>query len=202
MAAVQPKKPAGGAYGQFMAANRAKFQEELKGQKASEVSKLGAKRWKEVSEAEKEKFQKKYLEVKAQYEKDMATFTTAGGVKASKKRKGDDAGEGKRGKRGKNDGNKPKKPKSAYQVFNGEKRAQFSQEAGDMDRKEKFKVVSNKVSEAWKALSEAQRKPFQDKADKLKAEYNKALEEYRKNAGAGAADEEDEDEDEEEDENE
>lgn len=85
--------------------------------------------------------------------------------------KTDGADKGKRGRPGKKDGT-PKKAASAYQVFNGEVRAKISKELGEMDGRNS-RVVATKVAEAWKALTDAQKKPFHDKADKLKAEYKK-----------------------------
>lgn len=45
MALVQPKKPAGGAYGQFLNEKRADFVKEVKGQPITAVTKLASAKW-------------------------------------------------------------------------------------------------------------------------------------------------------------
>jgi len=190
MAAVQPKKPVGGAYGQFLNANRAKFTEACKGQAASAVSKMAGDKWKEASDAEKAKWQKKYDEVKAQYDKDLKAFEDAGGVKApiERKRKGED------GKRKKKDPNAPKKPAGgAYGQFLNANRAQFTKECAGLP----ITAISKKAGEKWKTLSDAEKKPYEEMYKKAAEEYKKAMEEYKKNGGADD-DEEDDKEDEDE----
>ena len=81
MALEQPKKPAGGAYGQFMIEKRAEFTKQLQGKPVSEVAKLGGSIWKAMSEADKAPYLKKFEDAKAKYEKDFAAFIAAGGVK-------------------------------------------------------------------------------------------------------------------------
>ena len=78
VSATQPKRPAGGAYGQFMNEKRAEFQKGLAGQRASEVAKLGGERWKKLSEAEKAVYQQKYEAAKEKYDKDLEAFDAAG----------------------------------------------------------------------------------------------------------------------------
>ena len=54
MSGEQPKKPAGGAYGVWLAEHRAELQKEVgPGKPASEVAKLAGARFKEISAEEK-----------------------------------------------------------------------------------------------------------------------------------------------------
>ena len=84
MALQQPKKPAGGAFGQFMAEKRASFTKQCQGKPVTEVSKIGGAAWKALSAADQAPYQKKYEEAKAKYAKDFAAFIAAGGVRCCK----------------------------------------------------------------------------------------------------------------------
>ena len=57
-------------------------------------------------------------------------------------------------------------PKSAYNFYVAEVRAKVKEENPDM----KFGDISKKVGEMWKALSEEEKKPYQEMADKNKEE--------------------------------
>jgi len=98
----QPKKPVGGAYGQFMSENRAAFAKECAGKPVSAVAKLASERWKTLGEAEKAKFQKKFDIVNEQYAKDLEAFLAAGGevksskMQSSKRKSNDDVEDGKK----------------------------------------------------------------------------------------------------------
>jgi len=201
IALEQPKKPVGGAYGIFVSEKRPEYMKACAGQKASEVSKMAGVDWKKLSDAQKAPYQKKYEAAKAKFDKDMAAFLEAGGEKTkgvaalrSEKRKERD------GKK-KKDPNAPKKPAGGgYGVFLSENRATIVK---SLPAGHKITDVSKVASEKWNALSDAAKKPFQDKFLKKQDEYKAALEEYKKNLPADAEeDEEEEDEEEEEEEEE
>merc|ERR1712173_561795 len=152
----------------------------------------GGEAWKKVSQKEKDAYQKQYEEAKTKFEKDMEAFKAAGGEVAkgiraqrSEKRKE------KEGKK-KKDPNAPKRPQSAYSVFMSENREAIlkSLPAGASP----ITDVAKKAGEQWKALSAAAKKPFEKKAEKQKAEYLKAMEEYKKTHGDDAADDDEEEE--------
>jgi len=77
----QPKKPAGGGFGQFVAEKRPVFQQQCAGKPVSEVSKLAGAAWKELSEAQKAPYNKQFQEATTKYAADMEAFLAAGGVK-------------------------------------------------------------------------------------------------------------------------
>jgi len=195
MALTQPKRPVGGAYGIFLNENRAKFTKATAGQKASAVAQMAGAEWKTLSDEDKKPFQKKFEEVKAKFEKDMAAFKAAGGVVEKGvlgKRK-----ERREGK--KKDKNAPKKPTGgAYGQFLKEKREEIKKSLpGD----HKITDVTKKAGEMWKKLDDTAKKPYEAKFQKAQEEYKKAFEEYKKNNPEPEEDEEeDEDEDEEDDE--
>merc|ERR1719265_1362368 len=76
-----PKKPAGGAYGQFLAEKRPEFMKKCAGQPATAVSKMAGEAFKKLSDAQKKPYEQKYEAAKAKFEKDMAAFLAAGGEK-------------------------------------------------------------------------------------------------------------------------
>ena len=185
--ATQPKRPAGGAYGQFMNEKRAEFQKELAGQRASEVAKLGGERWKKLSEAEKAVYQQKYDAVKEKYQKDLEAFEAAGGVKEKIARKGKD-GKIKKAK----DPDAPKRPAGgAYGVFLAENRDEIIK---TLPKGYKVPDIGKAAGAKWKALSEKEQKPYQEKYQKKNEEYKAAMEEYKKLHGKDVPVDDDEEE--------
>ena len=59
----QPKKPAGGGFGRFVAEKRSEFQAKCAGQPVSAVSKMAGLAWKALSEAAQQPYKTKFLEV-------------------------------------------------------------------------------------------------------------------------------------------
>ena len=70
-----PKKPVGGAYGCYLAANRAKFAEECKGKPVTAVVKMASEKWKSLSEEDRKPFEEEYKEKKTRFDADMVAFT-------------------------------------------------------------------------------------------------------------------------------
>jgi hypothetical protein len=196
IALEQPKKPVGGAYGIFLSEKRPEYVKKTAGQAASVVSKMAGEAWKKLSDAQKAPYQKKYEETKKQFDKDMAAFLEAGGEKVkgvlaqrAEKRKAKE-GKGKKQK----DLNAPKKPcGGAYGVFLAENRAAITK---TLPAGHKITDVSKAAGAQWNALSDADKKPFQDKFLKKMEEYKAAMEEY-KSKNADAEDEEEDEDDEE-----
>ena len=200
MSMEQPKKQVGGAYGIFLSEKRPEYTKACAGQRASEISKMAGGAWKKLSDKQKAPYQTKYEEAKAQFDKGMAAFLEAGGEKtkgaralASEKRKA------KSGKKVK-DANAPKKPAGGgYGVFLAENRATITK---SLPAGHKITDVAKVAGARWKALSDAMKKPFQNKFAKKQEEYAAAFAEYKKTLPADAEDEEDEDDEEEEEEEE
>ena len=69
-----PKQPAGGAYGCFLAEHRAAFQEQLKGQPVTAVTKLASAKWKELAATEKEVYEQEYQKKKEAYQEAMKSY--------------------------------------------------------------------------------------------------------------------------------
>merc|ERR1712228_278083 len=80
VASGKPKKPAGGAYGCYMAHHRDEIQKSLPaGSKVTAVSKVGGERWKALGAKEKEKYEKEYQAKKAKYESELKAWKEANG---------------------------------------------------------------------------------------------------------------------------
>merc|ERR1711920_399390 len=123
--------------------------------------------------------QQKYEGLKAKFDKDMAAFLEAGGVKEkgiaaqrAEKRKA------KEEKRAKKDPNAPKRPGGgAYGIFLAENRAKI---VSTLPKDHKMVDVSKAAGVQWKALSAIAKKPYEDKYKKKQAEFLKAMEKYKK----------------------
>merc|ERR1719240_1081088 len=130
----------------------------------------------------------------------MAAFLGAGGEIA----KGERAlrSEKRKAKLGKKvkDPNAPKKPTGGgYGVFLAENRASIVK---SLPADHKMTDVGKAAGEKWRALSDAAKKPYQDKFLKKQEEYKAALAEYKKNLPEDEEEDDEEDEDEEEEEEE
>merc|ERR1711904_570192 len=73
-----PKKPAGGAYGIFLAENRAKIVATLpSGHGITDVAKAAGEQWKNLSAAAKKPYEAKYVTKQAEYKKAMEEYKAA-----------------------------------------------------------------------------------------------------------------------------
>lgn len=102
-----PKRPAGGAYGVWMAANRPTIVKSLPaGHKITDVAKKGGELWKVLSDAEKAPFQAEFEEKMKAYKKAMEEFKAAGGAAEDE----EDAEDGDEGEEEKQDEEEPAEP--------------------------------------------------------------------------------------------
>lgn len=171
----QPKKVTGGAFGRFLAEQRAALTEECKGKPATAVVKLASERFKALGEAERKLYDDKYRGAVKQYEKDMEAFLAAGGEKKATKR---NAAETEKGKKAK-DPEAPKKPVGgAYGIFQNEKREEFTK-AVEAKGEKGFGPVAKMTSEAFKTLNEAEKAVYEQKYAQKVSAYAEALKAYK-----------------------
>ncbi|XP_038875553.1 high mobility group B protein 7 [Benincasa hispida] len=78
----------------------------------------------------------------------------------------------KKGKKDK-DPNAPKRPPTAFFIFMDDFRKSYKEANPDSKG---VKEVAKEGGEKWKSMTDEEKKPYQDKAAELKAEYEKALE--------------------------
>lgn len=171
--ALEPKKVTGGAFGQFLAANRAELTKQCAGKAATAVVKLASEQFKALAAPETAKWQALYEKAKKQYDTDLSAFLAAGGEKKAVKRKGDKLD--KKGKKAKKDPEAPKKPAGGgYGCFLNKNRAAFMKECEGKP----ITAVSKLAGERWKAMSAEEKKPFEDEYQTKKAAYAKEMESY------------------------
>jgi len=174
MAAEQPKKPVGGAFGRFLNEKRGELIKELSGKPGSAVFKLASERFKALEEAAKAEYQEKFKQAMEQFHKDMEAFEAAGGEKKAMKRKGQ-RGEERAAKRNKKDPEAPKKPTGgAYGCFLAKHRAKFQEET----KGQGITAVTKLAGERWKQLGEEEKKPFQMEFVAAMEAYRSAMKDY------------------------
>jgi len=172
--AEQPKKPTGGAYGQFLSENRTALSQECAGKPITAVTKLAGERFKALGEAEKAQFQEKFQKAMEQYKKDMEAFLAAGGEKKAPKRKAKEEEENGK-KRQKKDPDAPKKPVGgSFGCFLAANRATFQKACQGKPASE----ISKMAGEQWKKLSAEEKKPFDDEYETKKTAYAEAKKTY------------------------
>mmetsp|Transcript_61469 Transcript_61469/g.173595 ORF Transcript_61469/g.173595 Transcript_61469/m.173595 type:complete len:202 (-) Transcript_61469:401-1006(-) len=195
---MEPTKPVN-AYWLWLGENRESLTKEAGSGKGSAVGKLAGQKWNVLSEAAKKPYGKKAEALKKEYEQKMADFVAAGGVKGKRKAEKAEAKAAKGGskkarKEARAASGQPKKPPTGYWLYLKENREAIEKAAGSKTPT----LVASLAGKKWKAMSDAQKKPFEDKAARAKAEYQKAMEEWKKNGGGQEeGDEEEEDEGEE-----
>mmetsp|Transcript_40791 Transcript_40791/g.105440 ORF Transcript_40791/g.105440 Transcript_40791/m.105440 type:complete len:201 (+) Transcript_40791:88-690(+) len=194
---MEPTKPVN-AYWLWLGENRESLTKEAGSGKGSAVGKLAGQKWKTMSEAAKKPYEKKAEALKQEYEQKMADFVAAGGVKGKRRAEKAEAKAAKGSKKARKEARaasgQPKKPPTGYWLYLKENREAIEKAAGS----KKPTLVASLAGKKWKAMSDAQKKPFEDKAAMAKVEYQKAMEEWKKNGGGQEeGDEEEEDEGEE-----
>jgi hypothetical protein len=176
MAGKQPKKPTGGAYGQYMAEMRPALQKECAGKPVTHVTKLGGARFKALGDSEKSVYEKRYQEAKARYDERMKAFLDAGGKKTTKSKK-------KMAEKTKKDPAAPKKPTGgAYGCFLAKHREEFRKETTGQP----VTAVTKLASTRWQALGQDKKKPYEDAYLEKKAAYEEAMKSYVPLPGAEA----------------
>ncbi|CAK9036904.1 High mobility group-T protein (HMG-T) (HMG-T1) (HMG-1) [Durusdinium trenchii] len=169
MALVEPKKVAGGAFGQFLAEKRSELQKELQGKPVTEITKLASAKFKALSEEERAIYQEKYVTAKAKYEADLKAFEEAGGEKKQRKAKGKKDGKKKK------DPDAPKRPAGgAYGCFLAKHRAAFQKETAGQP----ITAVTKLASAKWSALSAEEKTIYEDEYKAKKEAYDEAMKSY------------------------
>ncbi|KMS99491.1 hypothetical protein BVRB_1g023310 [Beta vulgaris subsp. vulgaris] len=97
----------------------------------------------------------------------------------------------KKGKPAK-DPNKPKRPPSAFFVFMEEFRVTYKQKH---PQNKSVAAVGKAGGEKWKSLTDAEKAPYIQKAEKRKADYEKSMNTYNKKLAEGNKEEEEEESD-------
>eukprot|EP00931_Biecheleriopsis_adriatica_P023467 TRINITY_DN1480_c0_g1_i2.p1 TRINITY_DN1480_c0_g1~~TRINITY_DN1480_c0_g1_i2.p1 ORF type:complete len:294 (+),score=102.89 TRINITY_DN1480_c0_g1_i2:65-946(+) len=185
MAGEQPKKPLT-AFFLYLEENRPAIVKQL-GEEAKvrgKVSKTAAEQWRELAADAKAPYEKKAAEAKAAYERELELFKQLGGS-IVRKRKADKAGKDGKPKK---DKDAPKKPAGgAYGQYLAQHREEIvkSLPAGSNATTD----VAKAAGARWKALSEEEKKPYEEKYAAKMKDFQTAMEAY-KAANAPSPDEE------------
>jgi len=164
-----PKRPTT-AYFYFAAKRRADMKKEGKKLPVTEQTKLFGLEWGQLTDKEKEHYQKLAVEDKKRYEKEMASYTPP--EKGSDESSDDE----KPKKKKKKDPNAPKKNLNAYFFFANEQRPKVKAKNPDLKPKELTTMLGDK----WKKLNEADKKPYEKMAADDKVRYADAVVKYNK----------------------
>ncbi|KAH7832516.1 putative high mobility group protein B2 [Monocercomonoides exilis] len=81
--------------------------------------------------------------------------------------------------RAKKDPNAPKRPAQAYILYVSDKRAEIKEKHPDYKNTE----IISEAAKLWKEASASEKKPYEDKAKKLKEKYEEELAAYNKKQG-------------------
>ena len=139
------------------------------GEVAGKISAL----WKAASDEDKAPYEEKAVADKERYLKEMETYVPPeptsdddepAGKKSSKK------------KAPKKDPNAPKKGKGSYMFYAVAKRDELKEAHPDLS----YGDLSKKIGEAWKAASDEDKAPYEEKAAADKERYLKETEAYEK----------------------
>lgn len=129
--------------------------------KVTEVAKAAGEKWAALAAKVKAPYEEKAAKLKEEFEETKKKFIASGGVMPKRVKKI------KKEKKEK-DPNAPKRPLSAYMLWLDDNRASIKKSMPDATVPE----MGREAGVQWKALSEAKKKPYQERA-------TKALEEYR-----------------------
>ena len=165
----QPKRPQT-AYWLYFVAHRADIVKELGFAKGPTVAKAAGEKWKNLAEVAKKPFEERAAALKIEYEKAVEAFKAQGGVMTRKPKD--------------SKGPAPKRPAGAgggYCVYLAEVREEV---AKSLRAGHKLTDVSKAVGAKWKALTNEERKPYEEKSAAKRQEYEAALAEWKAWGGA------------------
>jgi hypothetical protein len=161
-AVKDPNRPKGkkSAYTCFVTEIGAQLRSENPKLSAAEVSKELAKRWKEVDEKTRQKYEEMADADKGRYEAQMKDYVPPPPQPIGKKLKKQ------------KDPNKPKGRIGSYMFFAAELRPQMRKENPEMSITDAAKVIGNR----WKELDEEKRKKYEELAENDKKRYEQEME--------------------------
>lgn len=145
------------------------------------VAKDAGQRYAALPDEKKREFQRKSLEAKAQWEKEMENWRqtlTPEDIKQENMYRTAQRKAGKSRKGNLKDPNAPKKPLSAYFLFLRAIRADAGLTQQVFEGEQETTKQSVLAASKWRALPEAEKQPYLEKAEADKAEYERLRREY------------------------
>jgi len=156
---------------------RPKIKAENPAKSFDELAKAVSERWKNLNATEKKEYEDKAVEAKEKYKSELEA-----------------RGESEKEKKEK----VAKRPKTAFQFFSTAKRAEIKTAKPDI----KPQDLTKEVTDSWKGLSTADKKPYEDQAKEAKETFKAPAKEKSKPPAKKSKTEEEEEEEESEEEDE
>merc|ERR1719492_705198 len=132
--------------------------------------------WKDMTEADKTPFEQSAKANLENYHKKMDAYKKTENYKQFQELKAQSKVTNVKKAKFKKDENAPKRPPNGYFIFKDTKQGALVE--GGM----KFTEAMSKCGELWRALSEAEKKPFEEQAAAAKKKYEVDVEKYHKTA--------------------
>ncbi len=154
-----PKRPSS-AFILYMNDNRDRIKKQNPDATFGGLSQIGSAEWKVVKPVVKSKYEKLAEQDRERYAQEMSTFVPSPEDKKEKKQK-----------RAKRDINAPKKALSAYLFYVNSQRAKAVKLHPDYTQPE----IVKHIAAGWRELSDREKKPYQDMADKDKVRYEREV---------------------------
>ncbi|KAN0060878.1 hypothetical protein ACQY0O_006612 [Thecaphora frezii] len=206
---LKPPKQAPSAWQIFFTEELQKIKAQSPGEKlnVAHVAKDAGQRYAALPDKAKEEFQRRSLEAKELWEKEMAEWKsklTPEDIRQENMYRTAQRKAGKSRKGNLKDPNAPKKPLSAYFLFLRAIRADPNMTQEVFEGEQETTKQSVLAAAKWRSLSETEKQPYLDKAEQDKARYEHLRQEYEQlhgiepsssKAGAKAEEEEEDDDD-------
>jgi len=177
-----PKKPMSG-YLFFNKEMRAKVKEEMPEEKGPAITKELARRWKELSEKKKAKFEAKAKAAKEEYEEAKAAYNPPSLEELAALPENNKKPRGKGKAKKEKDPNAPKKNKSAYLFFSMDKRAEYKEAGTELSNQE----LMRQIGDDWKSISPREKKKYETMAAEDKERYKAEMAEYKEAGGSSGS---------------
>lgn len=156
-----PKRP-NSAYILFMNENRAKFKAENPNATFGELSRIGGQQWASVKPVVKAKYEKLAQIDRERYERESASYVPTEADKQLKK--------AKKAKKVR-DPTLPKKNLNAYMFYANSNRDKLKKQQPSLSATE----IVSQLGSQWRALSDREKKQYNDMAAKDKVRYQNAI---------------------------
>uniref|UniRef100_A0A7S2GRI5 HMG box domain-containing protein n=1 Tax=Helicotheca tamesis TaxID=374047 RepID=A0A7S2GRI5_9STRA len=153
----------------FSNANRERVKRENPTAKFGDIAKIMSNEFKQLSEKEAKKWNKKAAKDKIRYQEEMKNYTPPSDDSDS-----DDEPRGKKKKKQKKDPNKPKRNQSAFFLYSNAVRSRVKSENPDAA----FGDIAKLISVEFKALSSKERAKWDKAAAKDKVRYQREMADY------------------------
>jgi len=169
----KPKRPLT-AYMLFSQEKRADIKNNNPNVSFGEIGKLLGQAWQQLSPEDRKPFEENAKVAKAKYLDDMKEYKEKHPEGSDEERPKKRQKKGK-GSRKKKDKNAPKKPCSAFFWFSKEQRPLIKEKNPNAT----FGDMGKLIGEAWRALTEEDKKPYAQKATEDKQRYQIEMKDYK-----------------------